>query len=187
MPSNKLNRLIQVFSPADWTLIDKWMADVAKATAILEEPDYGDSRHERVTLQVARMIVRRNGVSQQINEPYSSRLLSILAKARLLEKVAQETQSPPLAILRLQANLMYTGSFIGVHTDQESDPAYQKTIIIRAHSQYSGGELCLFGNPERTIIQPSHSVFVMDSTIEHEVKPVTSGYRFSICAWLGLQ
>jgi hypothetical protein len=183
----KFASYVDVFSNNDWQELDRLVDELlTDPCAKIEIPQHGDSRNEAVTLKVARLIVRENNCSSVVNEPFTTAILNILLRAKFVEKMQHHTGLKNLKILRMQLNAMGEAAFVGIHTDQESDPAYVMTSIIRTTSSFSNGELVLYRKKPELITQPSHSVFLMDATIEHEVKSVTSGYRNSIIAVLGI-
>jgi Rps23 Pro-64 3,4-dihydroxylase Tpa1-like proline 4-hydroxylase len=155
------------------------------APEIFETPKQGDSRNEYVDLRVARFIVGKEGHATLVNKPYASEILNILARTNFIKLIEQKTKLENLNILRMQLNCMDKNSFIGIHTDSEHDPAYKVTAVVRTASDYSGGELYLYGDIPKIINQKNHSIFLMDSNIEHEVKMVTNGYRHSLIVVLG--
>lgn len=183
--SDAIMDYIHIFSQDDWEELDGIINNiVANDSKIFETPKQGDSRNEYVDLGVARFIVRKNGHSTIVNKPYSLEILNILSRANFIKLIEQKTNKN-LDILRMQLNTMKKNSFVGTHTDGESDPAYEITVIIRTNSSYSGGELCIYGNDPKIVIQPNHSVFFMDSNVEHEVKIVADGHRNSLIVVLG--
>ncbi len=184
--SYNLTGYVNVFSKTDWSDLDSIINNVlTNASEILETPKNGDGRGEYVDLSVARFIVRNNGCSETVNHPHTSEILNILERANFVKLIEQQTKLKNLAILRMQLNSMKKNSFIGVHTDRESDPAYEVTALIRTTSSYAGGELCLYGDEPQVVCQQGHSVFLMDTNVEHEVKTVTDGIRNSLVVLLG--
>lgn len=111
--------------------------------------------------------------------------MNILERANFLSLVTKHLQINNLHILRMQLNLMKKGSFVGLHTDQENDNSYIATAVIRTNSNYSNGKLVLHGKKKFIVSQKNRTVFLMDSSIEHEVLPVTNGYRNSLIVVLG--
>ena len=76
------------------------------------------------------------------------------------------------------------GDFFLPHKDSEKEPGMFATLVVALPSEHTGGELVIrFGRSEETVdfSQPasnykmSFAAFYADC--EHEIKPVTSGYR----------
>jgi len=76
------------------------------------------------------------------------------------------------------------GDFFLPHKDSEKEPGMFATLVVALPSEHTGGELVIrFGGSEETVdfSQPasnykmSFAAFYADC--EHEIKPVTSGYR----------
>lgn len=177
---------VSVFSADDWNELDSIVNNlITRDPKIFETPKQGDSRNEYVDLSVARFIVRKNGQSKIVNTQYTFPILNILSRTNFIKAIEQKTKLKNLKILRMQLNSMKKNSFVGLHTDSENDPAFETTAVIRTASSYDGGELCLYGNTPKVINQPDHSVFFMDSRVEHEVKMVTNGYRNSLIVVMG--
>ena len=184
--SDAITGYASIFSQNDWVEFDNIVNNIFKnAVEIFETPKLGDSRNEYIDLRVARFIVRKNGHSTIVNKPYSVEILNVLTRANFIDLVEQRTRLENLKILRMQLNSMEKNSFVGIHADSENDPAYEVTAVIRITSSYSGGELVLYDNQVQIVNQQNHSIFLMDSSIEHEVKTVTNGYRNSLIVVLG--
>lgn len=177
---------ISIFSKSSWeeldTIVDTMLQ---KSPELFETPRFGDSRNEYVDLRTIRFVVRKNGLSEIINNPYSSRILTILNQSNYVQLIEEKTKIKNLAILRAQLNVMEKNSVLGIHTDKESDSAFEITSLIRTKSDYLGGELYIYGDAPKVINQKNHSVFLMDSSLEHEVKKVFSGQRNSLIVLLG--
>lgn len=181
-----ISEYISIFSQPDWEELDAVVNTILiKSPEIFEKPQRGDSRNEYVDLRVARFMRRENGRSEIVNNPYSLQILNILTRSNFIALVEKQTRLKNLDILRVQLNAMEKNSVIGIHTDQENDPAFEITALIRTTSAYSGGELCIYENKLETINQKNHTVFLMNSNLEHEVKTVLSGTRNSLIVLLG--
>lgn len=184
--SYKLNQYIKVFNKKNWHALETIIEDIKiNSPEIIENPIIGDSRNEPVKLNVVRFIIRNNQNSIMVNEFYCSQILNIIEKTKLIAYITKYSGIDNLKILRLQLNLMEVGSFIGIHTDQESDSDYLVTVLLRTQSNYSNGELILYGVKKNIINQKPRTIFLMDSAIEHEVKPVTKGCRNTFVIVLG--
>ena len=184
--SHNLMCYISIFSENDWEELDSIVNDILiNAPHILESPQTGDSRYEDVNLHVARFITRKNSHSKIVNEPYTSKILNVLTRSHLVGSVEQQSNFKGLKILRMQLNTMQKDSFVGVHTDKENDPIYEVAVLIRTTSSYSGGELHLYGDDPQIIKQENRTIFLMDTGVEHEVKPVLEGCRNSLVVFLG--
>lgn len=182
----QLNQYVNIFTNSDWDALENIIDHISlHSPELIERPSIGDSRSEPVNLEVIRIMVRKNSCSQRVNEPYCFEVMNILERANFLSFIIKYTGISNLQILRMQFNLMKTGSFVGLHTDKESDPAYLATAVIRTNSHFSDGELVLHGTNKRIVSQRNRTVFLMDSSIAHEVLPVTKGYRNSLIIVLG--
>lgn len=79
-----------------------------------------------------------------------------------------------------------TGSFFLPHRDSEKEKGMFGTLVVELPSQHTGGELLVsFGGKTETVsftgndpYQLGYAAFYADC--EHEIKPVTSGYRISL-------
>lgn len=181
-----LSDYISVFSQTDWNELDSIVETIlTKSPCIFETPRYGDSRNEYVDMRVARFITRKNSLSEIIDNPYSQKILAILKKSNFVSQIEKKTGLKKLKILRAQLNIMETNSVLGLHTDKESDAAFEITALIRTQSACSGGELCIYGDNPQIVSQENHTVFLMDSNSLHEVKEVQSGNRNSLIILLG--
>ena len=184
--SDAITGYASIFSQNDWVELDSIVNNIfTNAVEIFETPKRGDSRNEYLDLRVARFIVRKNGHSAIVNKPYCIVILNVLTRANFINLVEQKTKLQNLKILRMQLNSMEKNSFVGVHTDSEHDSAYEVTAVIRITSSYSGGELILYGDQVQIVNQQNHSIFLMDSRVEHEVTTVIDGYRNSLIVVLG--
>ncbi len=174
------------FSTQDWLALDKIIDNIlTNSTDILETSKVGDSRNEYVDVRVARFIIRKDGHSTITNHAHTAAILNIFESANFIRLVEKQTGCSNLSILRMQLNSMKAGGFVGVHTDTEQDCNYKVTALIRTTSCYSGGGLRVYGNNPTTIHQANHTVFLMDPTLEHEVKKVKSGLRNSLLVLFG--
>src|SRR5262249_28033657 len=80
-----------------------------------------------------------------------------------------------------------TGSFFLPHRDSEKEKGMFGTLVVELPAQHRGGELVVsFGGKTETVsfandfdqYQLGYAAFYADC--EHEIKPVTSGYRVSL-------
>ena len=175
-----------IFSLNDWEELNCIINNIlSNGSDIFETPKQGDSRREYVDLDVARFVIRKDGHSDLVNEPYSLNILNIFKRTNFIELIERKTNLENLKILRMQLNCMKANSFVGAHIDCEHDSSYKVTAIIRTISSHSGGELYLYGDHPQIIKQENNSIFLMDSLIEHEVKTVIDGYRNTLVVVLG--
>lgn len=179
---------VDVFSKEDWKKLDEIVENIfSTCPEIIERPASGDSRDEECQLEVIRFITREEKKSYIENEQYTQKILNIFKDANFIKKIQEKTclNSAPLQILRMQFNSMGKEAFVGPHTDTESDPAYLVSVLIRTTSSYAGGDLCTHGTEPESVSQKPYSVMVMDPSVIHEVKKVTSGKRDTLVAFLG--
>jgi predicted 2-oxoglutarate/Fe(II)-dependent dioxygenase YbiX len=81
---------------------------------------------------------------------------------------------------------METGSFIGLHLDQDSNPDYLVAIVIQFGEKYEGGEFVLKREEAESIsYKPQkHTTIISDCSIPHEVTRITKGNRKSLVYFL---
>ncbi|KAJ4364668.1 hypothetical protein N0V83_009265 [Neocucurbitaria cava] len=78
------------------------------------------------------------------------------------------------------------GAFFKPHRDTEKVPGMFGTLVVCLLSEHTGGEVLLVhGRKQRTIETATESAFGLSalawySDVQHEIKPVTSGYRLVI-------
>ena len=186
--NHALNRFVGVFTPSQWQYLDRVAQSiVADAPELIEYPDRGQTSNEALSVGVVRLFNYKAGNEPEV-EPYKKDILKIFSQAKLLEKISAlaTAQNRRLTLRRVQLNLMSTGAFVGCHRDSDHDKHYQVTAIIRLNSGCTGGELMVYGQDGDLIVrQHARSVFVMDSTMPHEVLRVTQGLRNSLIVVAG--
>lgn len=75
------------------------------------------------------------------------------------------------------------GAFFKAHKDSEKVPGMFGTLVICLPSEHTGGEVHLVQGKEKRILQTAESskfdlsALAWYSDVQHEVQPVTSGYR----------
>jgi predicted 2-oxoglutarate/Fe(II)-dependent dioxygenase YbiX len=75
------------------------------------------------------------------------------------------------------------GAFFKIHRDTEKVPGMFGTLVVCLPSEHAGGEVLLaHGKKKRTIKTATSSAFELSalawySDVQHEIRPVTSGYR----------
>ncbi len=186
MMPQQFNQYINVLTNNDWVDLEQIIERIQSySPEIIEKSRMGDSRNESVNLDVIRFIMRKNNASYTLNDPYCSEIITILNRSHFLETINKHLKVNNLQILRMQFNLMKEGSFVGLHKDNENDSSYLATAVLRTHSNFSEGELVLYGKNKRIISQKNRTVFLMDSSIEHEVMTVKHGYRNSLIIVMG--
>mmetsp|Transcript_22770 Transcript_22770/g.31712 ORF Transcript_22770/g.31712 Transcript_22770/m.31712 type:complete len:482 (+) Transcript_22770:74-1519(+) len=92
--------------------------------------------------------------------------------------------SPPHCTL-YKLLLYEPGSFFKPHRDTEKEDKMFGTLVIQLPSKYEGGQLVVQHKLEAKLFDFSHNPFDMVFTAfycdcQHEVKPVTSGYRLCL-------
>lgn len=177
-----------VFSDSQWKEIDCIIEKISCKPILLEKiiKGTGKLKKNQFSLELHRFIARESGISQITKSPYSQAILSIIKNSSLIEKVSFFFKNK-LEILRMQLNVMKAGDFISEHSDIESDNAYLCGILIRTNSKYTGGDLTIYdiAQNEYKIRQPNHSILLMSSHCLHKVDSLTSGFRHTLCLFMG--
>lgn len=89
----------------------------------------------------------------------------------------------PARVERYKLLLYETGAFFKAHKDSEKSPGMFGTLVICLPSEHTGGEVHLVRGGKTRILetakQSQHglSALAWYSDVQHEIKPVTSGYR----------
>ena len=182
-----LNRFVDVFTPRQWQYLDRVAETVVSDTPeLIEYPDKGQTSNEALSVGVVRLFNYKAGNEPEI-EAYKKDILKIFSQARLLDKMsALAMQNRQLTLRRVQLNLMGPGAFVGCHCDSDHDKHYRVTAIIRLNASCTGGELMVYGQHGDIIVrQHARSVFMMDSTVPHEVLRITQGLRNSLIVVAG--
>lgn len=188
IPIGKSLFLENVFSSEQWDQITELVHEIASQTSLLEKISYGKGALEntKFSLSIYKFITRVNGVSFLNNSIYTIALLAIIEKSSLMSQIAT-LNGKTLTILRMQLNLMTTGGYVGRHTDYESDHAYCCSLLIRIGDNYKGGGLIIYdeNGTANSINQCNRTILAMSSHSAHEVAPVESGIRYTICLFCG--
>ena len=93
---------------------------------------------------------------------------------------------------KIQATRYKTGQHYGWHVDagnkDESKELVRKlSISLILDSDYEGGELEIFDPTSRQALEfkpKAGNIILFPSWVSHRVKPVTSGTRYSLVAWM---
>jgi hypothetical protein len=115
----------------------------------------------------------------ECRNPAWDKYLDFIAKKALEELGVQV----PARVERYKLLLYEEGAFFKAHRDSEKSPGMFGTLVICLPSEHSGGEVHLVHGGKTTILQAAKhsqydlSVLAWYSDVQHEVKPVTSGYR----------
>jgi hypothetical protein len=84
---------------------------------------------------------------------------------------------------RYKLLLYEKGAFFKAHKDSEKSPGMFGTLVICLPSEHSGGEVHLIRGGKMSVLETAkHSQYDLStlawySDVQHEIKPVTSGYR----------
>tara|TARA_R110000868_G_scaffold337974_1_gene598777 strand:- start:4 stop:534 length:531 start_codon:yes stop_codon:yes gene_type:complete len=87
---------------------------------------------------------------------------------------------------------LYKG-FYGIHSDEfipEVEGHFQRSLSfslqLSAENEYTGGELVINFKDKNKIVANKNrgSITFFDSRLDHEVTPVTSGFRKSLVGWV---
>jgi len=180
--------LNNVFSESQWKEIDSIINEISCQPILLEHIIKGVDRLKSIkfSLDLHRFILREGGISQITKSPYSQAILTIINHSSLIKKVSTFI-GKKVEILRMQLNIMTTGDFISEHSDKESDDSYLCGILMRTNSKYTGGILTIYDAEQKPykIRQPNHSILAMNSHCIHKVDCITSGFRHTVCLFLG--
>jgi Rps23 Pro-64 3,4-dihydroxylase Tpa1-like proline 4-hydroxylase len=185
---NNFSYITDVFSDSQWKKIDSIIKKITCQPILLEKITKGSGKLKKneFSLELHRFIARKSGISQITQSPYLQAILSLINDSSLIEKVNFFFYKE-IEILRMQLNVMKAGDFISEHSDVESDNAYLCGILIRTYSQYTGGDLTIYDTErnEYKIRQPNHSILLMNSHCNHKVDSLTSGFRHTLCLFMG--
>lgn len=78
-----------------------------------------------------------------------------------------------------------TNQFIAEHVDASRRSPRELSCSITLNNDFEGGEFCFFGGSEiYSLKQGDLIMFPSNFMFPHEVKPVTSGVRYSVITWL---
>lgn len=89
----------------------------------------------------------------------------------------------PARAERYKLLLYEEGAFFKAHKDSEKTPGMFGTLVICLPSEHSGGEVHLVCGGKRTVLETAkHSQYDLStlawySDVQHEIKPILSGYR----------
>ncbi|KAJ4303129.1 hypothetical protein N0V90_002021 [Kalmusia sp. IMI 367209] len=89
----------------------------------------------------------------------------------------------PARVERYKLLLYETGAFFKAHKDSEKSPGMFGTLVICLPSEHTGGEVHLVRGGKTSILETAKrsqydlSTLAWYSDVEHEIKPVASGYR----------
>lgn len=180
--------LEDIFTHDQWKLIESLVDEVMAEPHLLETITKGQGQLEYAdfSLQLYKFITRENGTSTTQESKQTKRLLKIIDNSRLIEHI-NRLCNKKIAILRMQLNIMREGGYVSKHADYASDSAYICSVLIRAKSDYLGGDLVIYNDNgiSRSIRQPDHSILAMSSRTEHAVQTVSAGSRYTICLFCG--
>jgi hypothetical protein len=117
-----------------------------------------------------------------VNESISKKMLEIICAPSRLKFMENLLGMSPLYIRRAQINNMHTGSFIGQHVDQDSNPDYEASIVLQFGRAFDGGEFVIhLPDGRKNVIVPAfRSVTITRCDFAHEVRPVLAGIRTSL-------
>lgn len=89
----------------------------------------------------------------------------------------------PARVERYKLLLYETGAFFKAHKDSEKSPGMFGTLVICLPSEHTGGEVHLVHGGKTRILETAErsqydlSTLAWYSDVQHEIKPVASGYR----------
>ena len=80
------------------------------------------------------------------------------------------------------------GGKYGKHVDRNHGGIIRKlslTVQLSDPKKYEGGDLCLYDSDKPSLgSKKQGGVVVFPSFVQHEVRPVTKGQRYSLVAWI---
>lgn len=181
-----LAKYIKVFSELDWQELDNIIHKIQRFSPhIIQQPIPTENKGDPLNLGIVPLMVRSKKGAEPVNKPYITKFLAILKRAQFLPIIQRDTKIQDLKILRMQLYLMGSDSHVNLHTDQDSDPAYLMTAIIKTQSEFTGGEMIVYGKQTKIISQQKRFVYLLDSALKYEIKPIFSGFRNSLIVVLG--
>ncbi len=119
-----------------------------------------------------------------VNASYANEVLSVLnsEKSKLL---FNEIIGGDFYVRRCQLNVMKEGSFIGKHTDTDSNEDYIYSIVIQFSNEYQGGEFFVdFRGEEVDLKTTKYDLLINRCEIPHGVRKVKSGTRSTLVLFL---
>lgn len=162
--------------------------------SLLDEIDYevvraGDAGDEHA-LQVGRF---RRDIERPVDlHPSSEALCEIIDSPKMQKFYQQVTGFEQVCIRRAQANILESGSYVGLHIDGVGDPKYKGThadykyaVVLHFDSIYEGGDTVLHTHTGKLLLKlPNYSMLIITGALPHEVKLVTSGQRRTLVYFL---
>lgn len=167
----------QLFTGEEWDLLDQGITDEHMPYEKVITGDAGEPN----CVEVGRLMTDIEH-PQIVNRKASEPILNVLGSPDRLKFFSDIVGCDSVSLRRAQINRMPSGSYIGTHVDQDSNPDYTIAIVLQFGSSFTGGEFVVHGKDGSVIsIAPRYrSVIISRCDWAHEVLPVKSGVRTSL-------
>lgn len=163
-------------------------ADAKRLIAAAEQAPYGRGEQTIVDRKVRRVWQIEPSKVRLRNAAWADHLAAILADVRRELGIAQQVNAELYKLL-----IYEKGSFFAPHRDTEKTPGMFATLVVGLPSRHQGGRLIVrhdgqarnidFAN-EHAEFTTQYAAFYADC--QHEIEPVTSGYRVCLVYNLAL-
>jgi len=119
-----------------------------------------------------------------VNTRYANDVLSVL-NSRESKSLFYTIIGGDYYVRRCQLNVMSEGSFIGKHTDTDSNEDYIYSIVIQFSDDYEGGEFFIdFRGKEINLKTNKYDLLINRCEIPHGVRKIKSGIRSTLVLFL---
>jgi predicted 2-oxoglutarate/Fe(II)-dependent dioxygenase YbiX len=167
----------QFFSRSEWEEIER----IANSPELPWEKVVIGDADEPNDVYVARFMTDIDR-PRVVNDALAQQMLPILTSERVVSYFQDALGAEKLYVRRVQINRMESGSFIGLHLDQDSNPDYEISIVLQLGDDYQGGAFVVHRTEDdhRTYMTEYRSVLVSRCDLRHEVKRVEGGHRTTL-------
>lgn len=168
-----------LFDDEQLKVIDQCVREVPKETVRIG--DVGEQNF----LSVGRFMNDKKGTRPTVvNEKYANDLLSVLSSSKAA-RLFRDLVGGDFYIRRCQVNVMSAGSYIGLHTDTDSNYDYMYSVVLQLSDNYEGGSFFIdFAGEREMITTKRHELLVNRCEIPHGVDTVTRGDRATLVFFL---
>lgn len=168
-----------LFDEGQLQVIDRCAQEVPKETVRIG--DVG----EQNSLFVGRFMNDKKGACPTVlNEEYANELLSVLSSSKA-ERLFRNLVGGDFHIRRCQVNVMSGGSFIGRHTDTDSNHDYMYSVVLQLSDNYEGGAFFVdFSGKRENISTRRHELLINKCEVPHGVDRITRGDRATLVFFL---
>ncbi len=163
-------------------------ADAKRLIAAAEQAPYGRGEETIVDKKVRRVWQIEPSTFQLRNAAWADHLAAIVAEVKREFGIAQPVNAELYKLL-----IYEKGSFFAPHRDTEKTPGMFATLVVGLPSRHQGGRLIVRHDGQAKIIDfasedaefiTQYAAFYADC--QHEIEPVTSGYRVCLVYNLAL-